>query len=134
LTVSGLALIPLIILSYRYRIRFGAFGDHFQLEYFHQDLIGNIIISIFVLFWISLLYFLTIALKDWKFATLKRWSRNITVIYFIHWVILGILCQIILEPIDIWVVVVLAAAVLSASDLLAYLFLKYKANRRTRQG
>jgi uncharacterized membrane protein len=136
LAISALLLIPFIILSYNYNVEFGAFGEHYQEQYYHQDLFGNIVFTIFALFWISLLYFLTLAfkncrfktLKEFKFSTLKRWSKNITEIYFIHWIILGILCQVIVESLNVWVIVIISATVLIVSDLIAYLYMKFKAN------
>lgn len=128
LLISAAALIPLTILSYNYNIEFGAFGEHYQQQYYHQDLFGNIIFTIFSLFWISLLYFVTLPFKNYNFSTLKRWSKNVNQIYITHWIILGILCHIISFPLKVWVILLMTAAVIIISDLIAYLYLKIKAN------
>lgn len=129
LLVSAAALIPLIILSYNYKIEFGAFGDFYHQQYYHQDLFGNIIITIFCLFWISLLYFITLPFKNYSFNTLRRWSKNVNQIYITHWIILGFLCYVFIdEPLSLWVILLMSAAVLIISDLIAYLYLKIKSN------
>ena len=126
LILNVLGLIPLIILCYNYRIDFGAFGEQYQQHYYHQDLFGNIVFTVFSLFWISLLYFVTLFFKSCRFTTLKRWSSNVTEIYVIHWIILGIIRQLIAGPLDLWVIVLMSAAILIVSDLLAILYLKLK--------
>jgi hypothetical protein len=129
LIISALLLIPLVILSWNYKIEFGAFGEYYQQQYYHQDLFGNIIITIFSLFWISLLHFVVLLFKNCSFKTLKRWSKNVTEIYAIHWIILGILCYIIiLNPLDVWIIVLMTAVILIVSDLIAHLYLKLKTN------
>jgi ABC-type tungstate transport system substrate-binding protein len=83
------------------------------------------VITVFALFWISLLYFVV----RFKFSTLKRWSKNVTEIYMVHWVILGILYYLVISnPLNIWAMLILTAAVLLVSDLIAHLYLKFKAN------
>lgn len=124
--VSSVSLVPLVILSYDYRIEFGAFGDLFLQQYYHQDLFGNIILTIFSLFWISLLYFIVTSLKNCSFHTLQRWSKNVNQIYVTHWIIYGILCQIIENTLSVLEIVVLAAVVLIVSDLIATQYLKFK--------
>lgn len=128
LTISLLSLIPLVIISYNYGIEIGAFGILYQQQYYHQNLFGNIIFTLFSLFWISLLYFLLLFFENCSFNTLKRWSGNVTQIYVVHWLILGVLCQIIEGPINILTVVIMSAVILLVSDFIAAYYLKCKAN------
>ncbi|OQB16073.1 MAG: Acyltransferase family protein [Firmicutes bacterium ADurb.Bin193] len=129
LIISAVLLIPLTVLSYNYGIKFGAFGDLWQQQYYHQDLFGNIVLTVFSLFWISLLYFLTLPFKNRGFNTLSRWSKNVNQIYIAHWIILGILVYIFMEgPLSIRTIVGMSAVILIASDLIAYLYLKLKPN------
>lgn len=134
LITSALLLIPLTILSRKYKIEFGAFGEYYHQQYYHQDLLGNIVIAVFVFFWISLLYFAVFPLKNRSFNTLKRWSKNVTEIYFIHWLILGILDYLVIDsPLSVWTTIVLAAAILIVSDFIAYQYIKFKAKYSERK-
>jgi hypothetical protein len=127
--ISATALIPLVILSYYYNIEFGAFGEFYQQQYYHQDLFGNIIITIFCLLWISLLYFITVLFKNYSFSVLRRWSKNVNQIYITHWIILGSLYYIFIEgPLSLWVIILMSIVVLMVSDLIVWLYLKQKAN------
>jgi uncharacterized membrane protein len=63
-------------------------GD--KTNYFHQDFISHILVSAIFFLWLSVLY----GLSRFKISRLpgkivSRWSRNVTVIYFVHWLIIG---------------------------------------------
>ncbi len=84
--------IPLWCYSYINTIRFGAFGSADQLfdyEYFNHDLIGEFVIIAFVLFWLSICYFMTKFMPQVIFKHFERWSKNNLQIYCVHWLIIG---------------------------------------------
>jgi uncharacterized membrane protein len=60
-----------------------------EYSYYHHNILGNIVFLSFVLTWVSFLFFIS----KWFFGVLKttieRWSRNVTSIYFIHWILIG---------------------------------------------
>lgn len=126
LVTSALAFIPLFIFGYSYGIGYGAIGEDYQHFYYQHDFFGNMVLTVFVLFWISLLYFVTLSLKNCSFNTLKRWSKNVTEIYVIHWIILRILRHIIEGSLSVWVIIIMSAVILMVSDLLAILYQKLK--------
>ncbi len=81
--------IPLWIYSYVNDVQFGAFGELWQETYYHHDIAGNIILTAFALFWISLFYFIAPHIPEIIKKLLCRWSKNITAIYSISYVLLG---------------------------------------------
>lgn len=80
--------IALWLCTYIKRIDFGLF-DLFQTNYYHHDIIGNIIMGVFVLQWISCIYLITKNMSDGIYKCFARWSKNCNGIYCAHWVILG---------------------------------------------
>ena len=63
--------------------------DYYSYVYFHHNLLGNLLFITFVVAWISLFFFLAPRLPGFVVATLSRWSRNITEMYVIHWMIVA---------------------------------------------
>ena len=59
--------------------------------YYHHDIFGNIILLSFILIWISLLFFASKGFVGVLKSTVQRWSKNVTKIYFIHWILIGFL-------------------------------------------
>lgn len=64
-------------------------GMNSEIDYYHHTFIANIIYLLFCLFWISLLYLLFNRLPEAVMCLLRRWSSNVTEIYFVHWIIIG---------------------------------------------
>lgn len=60
-----------------------------EIAYYHHSFFANIIYTLFTLSWLSFLFGLTNLLPAKLLAPFKRWSRNVTKIYFIHWVLIG---------------------------------------------
>ncbi|HWQ65519.1 MAG TPA: acyltransferase family protein [Methanospirillum sp.] len=61
-------------------------GDY---NYYQHTLVITSIFLLFILFWVSLLYFTSSRIPALGVETVKRWSRNVTTIYFVHWCIIG---------------------------------------------
>ncbi|MPM81231.1 hypothetical protein SDC9_128283 [bioreactor metagenome] len=77
------------IYSYVNNVRFGAFGALYQTEYYHQDVMGNIVLCVFALFWISLLHFVYQYIPEIIKRSINRWSKNTNLMYCIHYTIIG---------------------------------------------
>ena len=60
-----------------------------EYKYYHHGLAGNLIYLSFILLWLSLLYWVSALFTGPVKSTIERWSRNVTPIYFIHWILLG---------------------------------------------
>ncbi|MBW6411267.1 heparan-alpha-glucosaminide N-acetyltransferase domain-containing protein [Clostridium weizhouense] len=88
--ISLVALVPLVIYAYINGVEFGAFGDElYQETYYHHDIMGNIILGTFSVFWISIIYFITNYIPEKIYIHFARWSKNITKMYCVHWILLG---------------------------------------------
>jgi uncharacterized membrane protein len=59
--------------------------------YYHHNALVGILFLLFVLSWISLLYFTTQWFRwpEVVQGAISRWSCNVTAIYFIHWILIG---------------------------------------------
>ncbi len=88
LLITGPLCAALWICTYVNKIDFGAF-DLYQTNYYQHDIIGNVIMGIFVLLWISIIYFITRKMPQGLGNRFTRWSRNCNGMYCVHWVILG---------------------------------------------
>lgn len=130
LLVSGSISIPLWIYSYINNVRFGAFGDLYQTEYYHHDMMGNIVLIAFALFWLSLCFIISKYVPKIIYKNIRRWSNNITQMYCIHQLIIGILLLVLEEnaymPMAMFI---LSAAVFIVTDLLCIFINNIKANK-----
>ncbi len=87
LGVSGLVVAVLSALALGTGLDVGLASDE---SYYHHTLPGNLFFTAFVVSWLSVWYFLTPRLPARLTQVLLRWSANVTPIYFIHWVLIGI--------------------------------------------
>lgn len=110
--------VPFWIYSYINDVQFGAFGELWQDAYYHHDILGNVVLISFALFWFSLIYFITPYVPNNVKTLCARWSRNTNSIYCISYIILGFSLLIIpdesLRPI---LVCALAVVIFVLSDL-----------------
>ena len=65
------------------------FGFEDEYNYYHHDVRGNLYFTSMVMIWISLLYYINKFTPQVIKNKLISWSRNITKIYIIHWIIIG---------------------------------------------
>lgn len=86
---SFIALIPLTIYAYINDVHFGAFGELYQETYYHHDIMGNIIMGTFTIFWLSLIFLISLHINEKVLAHFSRWSKNVNLIYCVHWIFLG---------------------------------------------
>lgn len=129
--ISGSISIPLWIYSYINDVKFGAFGALYQTEYYHHDIVANIILSIFVLFWISICFFSCEYIPEKVYDNIKRWSGNITKMYCIHQIILGLLLFVLEENMYTPIFsCILSFIIFCVTDICCIFFNSIKDNRR----
>lgn len=58
-------------------------------KYFHHGLFGNILIGSFIVWWLAIWYFTSKILAKFMTKKLLYWSKFVTTIYIVHWLILG---------------------------------------------
>jgi hypothetical protein len=96
--------------------------------YFFQDFIQYFLVGGIAFVWISVLYFISrLKFLDFFGKQLSRWSRNVTIMYFAHYVIIGWLW--IVVPLEFsnapYVILLTSIAVLLLSDAIAILYQKF---------
>lgn len=87
--VCGALSVPLWLYSYIHNVRFGAFGNLWQDEYYGHDIMGNLVLVTFALFWMSLVYFVVPYIPSLFVRMLTRWSKNTNRLFCISYVYLG---------------------------------------------
>lgn len=119
LVSMGMLSVPLWIYAYINNVQFGAFGELYQGAYYHHDLMGNMILGTFALFWISICFYIVKIIPQKVYSMFARWSRNVDMMYFVHYIILGWLILVIeMEAQTPQMVVVIATCVFIVTDLI----------------
>jgi hypothetical protein len=107
---------------------------HFGPEdYYYQDFIQYILVGGICFSWISILYMLSkIRALNFIGKQFYRWSKNVTVIYFIQWQIIGWFSslELISLPVKPLVNFIMGIVVFILSDALSVLYLKIKASAK----
>ena len=87
---SALVVILITLGSFKYGFDIWSMHSGAKDDYFHQDFISHILVSAIFFLWLSLLYGVS-QLKIFRLPgeIVSRWSRNVTVIYFVQWLIIG---------------------------------------------
>ncbi len=98
-------------------------GINDSYGYYHHGIFGNIVLLSFVLFWISSTFFLSFLVKGHFRNILERWSKNVSTIYFIHWIIIGWL-SIVLHSFGYLATIILFFIISILSDFLSVIYLK----------
>ena len=102
-------------------------GD--KSTYFHQDFIAHIFVSAIFFIWMGVLYGIS-QLKVFRLPgkTVLRWSKNVTVIYFVQWFIIGWVSILAGDKFGAGSLVftVTAVSVFILSDGFAWLYIKMK--------
>lgn len=110
----------IFVLQDVYGIDIGLFSEN---GYYQHSILGNIAFTGFVLWWISLCFFVSEYIPRFAMKTIDRWSKNVTDIYFAQWIIIGWLViplgYMQLNPPNYFYVLV---AVIIASDLFAHIY------------
>lgn len=122
LLASMILLISIIVITYKLRIDIGFYDPY---KYYHHSFFGNLIFVFFTTFWISILYFISKVFFGLLKTTISRWSKNVTSIYFIHWVIIGLLSLFIEQNSNGFLISIsIFLTLMISSDLLSILYLK----------
>jgi hypothetical protein len=120
LSVATLIVVVMVVLAGVLALDIGLASDY---SYYHHSLPGNIFFTAFVVGWLSLWNFLTPRLPAWLVQMLLRWSSQVTPIYFIHWVLIGVgLLVIEFNSLGVWLYMGLALLILGSSDALALMY------------
>lgn len=122
--------VMLWIYSYVNNVRFGAFGALYQTEYYHQDVMGNIVLCVFALFWISILHFVYQYIPEIIKRSINRWSKNTNLMYCIHYTIIGFSVLVLkTESYMPLKVIVLALSIFIFTDILCIFINKAKSKK-----
>ncbi|TYQ17946.1 UNVERIFIED_CONTAM: uncharacterized protein DUF1624 [Acetivibrio alkalicellulosi] len=65
--------------------------DAYEYVYYHHKITGNLFIGSISLAWLSLIFFIRNAFGGFLKKILLNWSKNLTTMYVIHWVTIGVL-------------------------------------------
>ena len=100
----------------------GMFVDGFTgLGFYHQGALINIWCTLLSFDWIVLVYFISKKVPEKYLAHTYRWSRNITQIYVLHFMILAIFIQCLPQSVNIIGCVVIYLSLFAAVDGLSEL-------------
>lgn len=102
-----------------------------DIAYYHHVFTDNITFTAFVILEISLISFITTYIPKALMELIVRWSKNVTPIYFIHWILIGWIALIIggdsLGPLSFFG---LCVAIVVISDLGGEFYRKYREGAR----
>lgn len=120
ISASVICLASYLIIAVMLKTDYGWVTDE---AYYHLDIKANIIFTSFTIAWISLLAELEMILPDWVKRTAERWSRNVTPIYIIQWLLIcGVSALTGLNGFGSFVFILLTAGMIGASEMLAGLY------------
>ena len=129
---SFIALIPLTIYAYINNVHFGAFGELYQETYYHHDIMGNIIMGTFTIFWLSVIFLISLHINEKVLALFSRWSKNVNLIYCTHWIVLGYSMLIFeletLGPVQIFIIAVIIFII---SDFISFEISKFRSKQKS---
>jgi len=60
-----------------------------ETGYYQHKMLGNVVFTAFVILWLSILYFASKGIPRIIYKPIGRWSKNVSEIYFIHWLFIG---------------------------------------------
>jgi uncharacterized membrane protein len=96
-----------------------------EYTYYHHTIFGSLIFLSFTIFWISLLFLISKGFVGVIKTTVERWSRNVTSIYFIHWVLIGNLTLLLgLNTSNLITTIAITVIIAILSDILAIVYVK----------
>jgi uncharacterized membrane protein len=95
-------------------------------NYYHHGILSNIIFCSSVIWWVSVWSFLSEVLPPFIIKHLTFWSKSVTVIYVIHWLLIGWSEYLIFDSFNIWQTVILMFIFIILTDRIADLYTKIK--------
>ena len=125
-------LAAMCISGFRFMYYMG-FPEEHAYVYYHEDLIGNAVNGSLALIWLSVLYFASGAFPAVVRRKLLYWSRELTPIYVIHWVLIGWLALFIgFNELMFWQTILAMAIIVVAADRIAAAYAGWRGKRRDR--
>lgn len=101
--------------------------------YYHHILTDNVTFCGLVILEISLISFITPFIPKFLEKIIARWSKNVTSIFFIHWIILSWSTLFIANnSLDMFSFIFYLLVVILLSDYLAYLYSKFKSKDKNK--
>ena len=95
-------------------------------NYYHHGIFGNLTIGAFILFWLAIFYFAGKIIPNIIRERLSFWSRKITHMYLIHWLLIGwSLLLTGLNNFTIQQTIITMVIMIIVTDRLTYLFNQY---------
>jgi uncharacterized membrane protein len=91
-------------------------------NYFHHGLLSNLLFNSFIICWLAIWYFTAVILPEFIKNRLLFWSKRVTEIYFIHWIIIGWCSFLLLDTYNIPKIIILMVLLLFLSDRIAHLY------------
>ncbi|HAI87471.1 MAG TPA: hypothetical protein DCL63_10840 [Firmicutes bacterium] len=109
-------LIAMCVSGFRFMYYMG-FPEENAYVYYHQDLIANAVNGSLALIWLSVLYFVSGSFPAAVRDKLLYWSKELTPIYVIHWVLIGWLALLIgFNQLMFWQTILAMAIIVVAAD------------------
>jgi len=125
-------LAAMCISGFRFMYYMG-FPEEHAYVYYHEDLIGNAVNGSLALIWLSVLYFTSGAFPAVVRRKLLYWSRELTPIYVIHWVLIGWLALVVgFGQLMFWQTILVVSIIVVAADRIAAAYAGWRGKRRDR--
>ena len=123
-------LAAMCISGFRFMYYMG-FPEENAYVYYHQDLIANAVNGSLALIWLSVLYFASGAFPAVAYQKLLYWSRELTPIYVIHWVLIGWLALFVgFGQFMFWQTILAMSIIVVAADRIAGAYAGWRRTRR----
>lgn len=131
LIASSATFAVLITLCWYFSIDYGWETD---ASFYHHLALGNLVFGSCAFILIGMVFFLCKYFPEIIKKTFARWSRNITEIYFIQWVLIGWIAVVTdYNQFGVAQTVIMSIIVLVVSDGLAEIFIKAKTRQRIKE-
>ncbi|MGL5352663.1 MAG: heparan-alpha-glucosaminide N-acetyltransferase domain-containing protein [Clostridium sp.] len=120
--------ITMIALNYLINEVFGYNrGLSTELGYYQHSILNNIAFTAFVLWFISVLYFISKYISGNLFKVIGRWSKNVTEIYVIQWILIGWLVRVTdYGTLDFISYLTVTIVIVILSDFISSKYINYK--------
>jgi len=127
---SAVFLIAMCVSGFRFMYYMG-FPEEHAYVYYHQDLIANAVNGSLALVWLCVVYFLSGVFPAAVSQKLLYWSRELTPIYVIHWVLIGWLALLTgFNRLMYWQTILAMTVVIVAADRIAAVYADWRRRRR----
>lgn len=101
-------------------------GQIDDYSYYHHGVAGTVTFTGFVMAWLSVIFRIGRRSRGIVKKTLTRWSRNVSSIYFIHWVLIGWSTVLIGEgSLGPWAMLIVILILTAVSDAIAVAWNRY---------